>query len=58
MEITEAEQKKIKQIFKKEDSLRDLWDNIKHNIIVLGPRRRKERNREYVFEEKTIWKPS
>ena len=54
MEITEAEQKKIKQIFKKEDSLRDLWDNIKHNIIVLGPRRRKERNREYVFEEKTI----
>ena len=36
-EITEAEQKKEKRIKRNEDSLRDLWDNIKHrNIGVLG----------------------
>ena len=29
---------------KNENSLRDLWDNIKHNNIhIIGPRRRRER---------------
>ena len=33
VEITQAEHKKGKRIFKNEDSLRDLWDNIKHTNI-------------------------
>ena len=33
MEITAAEQNKEKRIKRNEDSLRDLWDNIKHTNI-------------------------
>ena len=33
VEFTAAEQTKEKRIKRKEDSLRDLWDNIKHNNI-------------------------
>ena len=33
VEITTAEQNKEKRIKRIEDSLRDLWDNIKHNNI-------------------------
>ena len=38
LEITQSEQQKEKQIKKKnEDSLRDLWDNIKHvNLCIIG----------------------
>ena len=37
MEITTAEQNKEKRMKKIEDSLRDLWDNIKHtNIRIIG----------------------
>ena len=43
VEITTAEQNKEKRIKGIEDSLRDLWDNIKHtNIRSRGPRRRRE----------------
>ena len=37
MEITTAEQNKEKEMKRTEDSLRDLWDNIKHtNIPIIG----------------------
>ena len=45
VEFTAVEQNKEKRMKKNEDSLRDLWDNIKciniHSIG--GPRRRRER---------------
>ena len=37
VEITSKEQNKVKRIKRTEDSLRDLWNNIKHtNIQILG----------------------
>ncbi|RAX30609.1 UNVERIFIED_CONTAM: hypothetical protein DQE83_27175 [Escherichia coli] len=37
VEITSEEQKKVKSVKRTEDSLRDLWDNIKHtNIQITG----------------------
>ena len=37
VEITATEQKKEKRMKRNEDSLRDLWDNIKHaNIHIIG----------------------
>ena len=37
VEITTAEQNKEKRMKRIEDSLRDLWDNIKHtNIRIIG----------------------
>ena len=53
VEFTATEQNKEKTMKRTEDSLRDLWDNIKHNNILiiessgtlLGPRRRRERER-------------
>ena len=45
VEIPEAEQNlKKKRIKRNEDSLRDLWDNIKC-INIQGPRRREEKER-------------
>ena len=54
VEFTAMEQNKKKRMTRNEDSLRDLWDNIKHsNVhIIGGPRRRRERERtEKIFEE-------
>ena len=46
VEVTAAEQTKEKRMKRNEDSLRDLWDNIKcNNIRIRGPRRRRERER-------------
>ena len=47
VEITTAEQNEEKRMKRNEDSLRDLWDNIKHNnhSHYRGPRRRRERER-------------
>ena len=47
VEISATEQYIEKRMKRNEDSLRDLWDNIKHtNIdIIGGPRRRRERER-------------
>ena len=56
MEITQSEQQKGKQIFKNENSLRDLWDNIKHNNIhIIGVPEGEEREKrvENVFDEIT-----
>ena len=37
MEITSEKQNKVKRIKRTEESLRDLWDNIKHsNIWIIG----------------------
>ena len=54
VEITDAEQN-IEKIMKKknEDSLRDLWDNIKHtNIHIIGVPEREERKKghEQIYE--------
>ena len=47
VEITGIEENKEKRMKRNKDSLRDLWDNIKHpNIhIIGGPRRKRERER-------------
>ena len=53
-EITQGEQVKEKRIKKSEDSLRDLWDNIKHtNIRVIGVPEGEERDKgaENLFQE-------
>ena len=42
VEITAAKQKKIKRMKRTEDSLRDLWDNIKStNIQIIGIEKKK-----------------
>uniref|UniRef100_A0A8D0N9F2 L1 transposable element RRM domain-containing protein n=1 Tax=Sus scrofa TaxID=9823 RepID=A0A8D0N9F2_PIG len=53
-EITDAEQKREKKIEKKnEESLRELWDNVKcTNICIIGCQRRREREgTEKIFQE-------
>ena len=47
VEITSEEQNKVKRMKRTEDSLRDLWGNIKcTNIqIIGGPRRQREKER-------------
>ena len=54
MEITTAEQNKEKRMKRIEDSLRDLWDNIKHtNIWIIGvpEEQEKKKGTEKIFEE-------
>ena len=54
METTDAEQKREKRLKTNEESLRELWDNIKStNIHILGvPERRSERRRDRkIFQE-------
>ena len=44
VEITSEEQKKVKRMKRTEDSLRDLWDNIKHtNIRIIGSQKKKRK---------------
>ena len=53
MEITTAEQNKEKRMKRNEDSLRDLWDNIKcNNVHIIGVPEREEREKvpEKIFE--------
>ena len=46
VEITSAEQNKVKRMKRTEDSLRDLWDNVKHtNIRVIGVPEEKEKKK-------------
>ena len=51
--ITAEKQNKVKRMKGTEDSLRDLWDNIKHtNIQIIGiPEEEKEKGSEEIFEE-------
>ena len=48
VEITSEEQKKVKRMKRTEDSLRDLWDNIKcTNIQVIGVKKEEETKKGY-----------
>ena len=54
MEITTAEQDKEKRMKRTEDSLRDLWDNIKPtNIQIIGVPEEEEKKKgsEKIFQE-------
>ena len=53
VEITSEEQKRVKRMKNTEDSLRDLWDNIKHtNIWIIGiPEEEKKKGYEKNFED-------
>ena len=54
MEITSEEQNKVKKMKRNEDSLRDLWDNIKcSNILIIGIPEDEEKKKGYgkIFEE-------
>ena len=53
VEITSEEPNKVKRMKRTEDSLRDLWDNIKHtNIRIIGvPEEEKKKGYEKIFEE-------
>ena len=48
VEITFEKQNKVKRMKRTEDSLRDLWDNIKHsNIWIIGVPEEKEKKKGY-----------
>ena len=54
VEITSEEQNKVKRMQRTEDSLRDLWDNIKNtNIRIIGVPEEEEKKKGYekIFEE-------
>ena len=53
MEITSEEKNKVKRLKRNEDSVRDLWDHIKHtNISTTGfPEEEENKWYEKVFEE-------
>ena len=54
VEITSEEQNKVKRMKRTEDSLGDLWDNIKHtNIRIIGVPEEEEKKKGYEknFEE-------
>ena len=54
VEITSEEQNKVKRMKRTEDSLKDLWDNIKHtNIWIIGVPEEEEKKKGYekIFEE-------
>ena len=56
VEIASEEQNKVKRMKRTEDSLRDLWDNIKHtNIQIIGvPEEEKKKGYEIIFEENIV----
>ena len=56
VEITTTEQNKEKRMKRIEDSLRELWDNIKRtNIRIIGvPEEEKKKGTEKIFEEITV----
>ena len=48
VEITSEEHDKVKKMKRTEDSLRDLWDNIKHtNIRIIGVPEEGEKKKGY-----------
>ena len=54
VEIISEEQNKVKRMKKTEDSLKDLWYNIKHtNIQIIGVPEEEEKKKGYekIFEE-------
>ena len=60
VEIISEEQNKVERMKRTEDSLRDLWDNIKHtNIQIIGVPEEEEKKKEYekIFEEIIVDNP-
>ena len=54
VEITDAEQKREKRLKTNEESLRELWDNVKHTTIcIIGVPEGEERDKgtETIFQE-------
>ena len=53
VEITSEEQNKVKRMKRTEDSLRELWDNIKcTNIQIIGiPKEEEKKDYKKIFEE-------
>ena len=52
VEITSEEQNKVERMKRTEDSLRDIWDNIKHtNVQILEVPEEKKKEYEKNFEE-------
>ena len=52
VEFTAAEQNKERRMKRNEDSLRDLWDNIKrNNILIIGVPEGEEKGPKKIFEE-------
>ena len=57
MEITAEGQKKEKRMKRNEDSLRDLWDNVKHTnsrIVRVPEEEEKKKGSEKIFKEITV----
>ena len=57
VEITPEEKNKVKRMKRTEDTVRDLWDNIKcTNIQIIGVQEEEERKKGYekIFEEITV----
>ena len=57
VEITSEEQNKVKTMKGNEDSLRDIWDNIKRtNVRIIGVPKEEEKKKRYekIFEEMTV----
>ena len=57
VEITSEEQNKVERMKRTEDSLRDVWDNIKcTNIHIIGVLEEEEEKKEYekFFEEMIV----
>ena len=57
VEITSEEQNKVKRMKRAEDSLRDLWDNVKcTNIQIIGVLEEEEKKKGYekIFEETVL----
>ena len=53
MEITDVEQKREKRLKTNEESLRELWDNVKHTICIIGvpEGEESEKGTEKIFQE-------
>ena len=56
VEINEAEKKKEKRIKRNEENLRDLWDNVKCQIIGVTEEEYRKKYREKILEEKIVEK--
>ena len=53
MEITDVEQKREKRLKTNEESLRELWDNVKRtNIRIIGVSEREERSRQKKYSKR------
>ena len=51
VEISSEEQNKVKRIKTTEDSVRDLWDNIKHtNIQIIGLPEKEKKGMRKIFK--------